>query len=547
MRKHSSTQCSKPGSIAGFTLVELLVVITIIAILVAILLPAVQRVRASARSAQSKNNLSQMGKALKNYEGLGRGNLKHIGWRAQLAPYVDDESEVFIDPADDDGEPSYALTNKVLSFGLNDTEKIAIIESDNETIEIDNLSCTGGGSATITGDYAVRHLGTVNALLYGGSVRSFEPTDIAMDDPSKEPLVLWWLPDREHGEVCGEVVVVTNPGPLPGPSEPCDGILGQTVRVTLPGSSVFLNIAEVQVFDMGGNNVATSGTATQSSTDFGGEASRAIDGNTDGAWASGSVTHTAQQSNPWWQVDLGGDIEIALIVISRRNDCCLNYISGAQVEVLDASGNVVHLEENLSFSTGSSEWIEFCPLEPSYPPPPPSSGYVPGLKGEWREVIPWQVPDLSGPIVATRIDDNLNYPYGIGHAPDLPPDQWDQYWKPSPFDVPNHTYAGNGYSTHSAVYTGQLWIPHTGTIQFYAAYDDATILTIGGQSIIDQWCVCWSNLIIPVGQYGGTGGEWVDIYLATANVNGPSMTRLQWSYDGQVQQDIPDEYFQTQP
>ena len=52
----------------GFTLVELLVVITIIAILVAILLPAVNRVRASARSTQARNNLAQMGKAMKHYE-----------------------------------------------------------------------------------------------------------------------------------------------------------------------------------------------------------------------------------------------------------------------------------------------------------------------------------------------------------------------------------------------------------------------------------------------------------------------------------------------
>jgi prepilin-type N-terminal cleavage/methylation domain-containing protein len=53
----------------GFNLVELLVVIAIIAILVAMLIPTVQRVRANARSSQSKNNLSQMGKALKHYEG----------------------------------------------------------------------------------------------------------------------------------------------------------------------------------------------------------------------------------------------------------------------------------------------------------------------------------------------------------------------------------------------------------------------------------------------------------------------------------------------
>ncbi len=48
----------------GFTLVEMLVVITIIAILIALLLPAMSRARESARNATCKNNLSQMGKAL---------------------------------------------------------------------------------------------------------------------------------------------------------------------------------------------------------------------------------------------------------------------------------------------------------------------------------------------------------------------------------------------------------------------------------------------------------------------------------------------------
>ncbi|MEZ0385446.1 MAG: DUF1553 domain-containing protein, partial [Verrucomicrobium sp.] len=91
------------------------------------------------------------------------------------------------------------------------------------------------------------------------------------------------------------------------------------VRVSLPGKARLLHLAEVQVFAQG-KNVAPAGTASQSSTGFNGPAQLATDGNTNGDYGKGSVTHCAQQDDPWWEVDLKQEVPVDAIMVWNRTD-----------------------------------------------------------------------------------------------------------------------------------------------------------------------------------------------------------------------------------
>ncbi len=97
----------RPRVRAGFTLVEVIVVLSIVAVLAALLLPAVQSAREVARRIQCQNNMRQIGLALHNYDASlrtlppgclqwrpfnGPTFLKNFAWSALILPFMEEQN-----------------------------------------------------------------------------------------------------------------------------------------------------------------------------------------------------------------------------------------------------------------------------------------------------------------------------------------------------------------------------------------------------------------------------------------------------------------------
>ena len=113
----------------AFTLIELLVVVAIIGVLIALLLPAVQKVREAANATKCKNNLHQIGLALAMYCDNNGGSYPLMSdnvvdydraWVHTLMPYLENVGRTFICPADPRGDIRLTAFPQGTSYVLNE-------------------------------------------------------------------------------------------------------------------------------------------------------------------------------------------------------------------------------------------------------------------------------------------------------------------------------------------------------------------------------------------------------------------------------------------
>ena len=119
---------------------------------------------------------------------------------------------------------------------------------------------------------------------------------------------------------------------LTDPSPPA-GNQSYRIRVKDPLGNQL--ISQTVVVNTAEQNLAIGKPATQVSTGWGGAPARAVDGNTDGNYNNGSVSHTDLATEAWWEVDLQNTASISSVKVFNRTDCCTDRINNSYLLVSD--------------------------------------------------------------------------------------------------------------------------------------------------------------------------------------------------------------------
>ena len=150
------------------------------------------------------------------------------------------------------------------------------------------------------------------------------------------------------------------------------GVCGVAIATFLLGSGLIfqsnvVKATEPSVAAVSGENIAAHKPASQSSIAYGGEASRAVDGNRDNAWSHRSVTHTDFQDHSWWKVDLAKEEGVGTVRIYNRGDSNVgNRLSNFDVILLDKDGKEVTRQHVDSLNNQPKVDVQFSGVNARY-------------------------------------------------------------------------------------------------------------------------------------------------------------------------------------
>ncbi|MDU4339195.1 MAG: thiol-activated cytolysin family protein, partial [Streptococcus mitis] len=125
------------------------------------------------------------------------------------------------------------------------------------------------------------------------------------------------------------------------------GVCGVAIATFLLGSGLVfqtnvVKATEPSIAAVAGENIAAHKSASQSSTYYDADASRAVDGNLDNVYRHHSVTHTNFEDHAWWKVDLAKEEGVGTVRIYNRGDSNVgDRLSNFDVILLDKDGKEV--------------------------------------------------------------------------------------------------------------------------------------------------------------------------------------------------------------
>ena len=150
------------------------------------------------------------------------------------------------------------------------------------------------------------------------------------------------------------------------------GVCGVAIATFLLGSGLVfqtnvVKATEPSVATVAGENIAAHKSASQSSTAYGADASRAVDGNRDNDYGHRSVTHTDFQDHSWWKVDLAKEEGVGTVRIYNRGDSNVgDRLSNFDVILLDKDGNEVTRQHIDSLNNQPTIDVQFTGVNARY-------------------------------------------------------------------------------------------------------------------------------------------------------------------------------------